>query len=161
MPYFFCPSPIGILTLTQQDDSIIRLDFPGVSMQGAPEPTPLLLEACRQLREYFAGQRRSFQLPLAPQGTPFQQQVWQALAEIPYGETRTYGEIAEAIGRKGASRAVGAANHRNPLPIFIPCHRVIGANGSLTGYAGGLETKRFLLALESGQPAHFPKMSNF
>ena len=122
-------------------------------MQGAPEPTPLLLEACRQLREYFAGQRRSFQLPLAPQGTPFQQQVWQALAEIPYGETRTYGEIAEAIGRKGASRAVGAANHRNPLPIFIPCHRVIGANGSLTGYAGGLETKRFLLALESGQPA--------
>lgn len=153
MPYFFCPSPIGILTLTQQDDSIIRLDFPGVSMQGAPEPTQLLLEACRQLREYFAGQRRSFQLPLAPQGTPFQQQVWQALAEIPYGETRTYGEIAEAIGRKGASRAVGAANHRNPLPIFIPCHRVIGANGSLTGYAGGLETKRFLLALESGQPA--------
>ena len=101
-----------------------------------------------QLREYFAGTRRTFDLPLAPRGTAFQQRVWAALRAIPYGETCTYGELAAAIGSPSASRAVGMANHHNPIPIVIPCHRVIGANGTLTGYAGGLEIKRKLLALE-------------
>ena len=110
--------------------------------------SPLLDAAEAQLREYFAGTRRTFDLPLAPRGTAFQQRVWAALRAIPYGETRTYGELAAAIGSPSASRAVGMANHHNPIPIVIPCHRVIGANGTLTGYAGGLEIKRKLLALE-------------
>ena len=110
--------------------------------------SPLLDAAEAQLREYFAGTRRTFDLPLAPRGTAFQQRVWAALRAIPYGETRTYGELAAAIGSPSASRAVGMANHHNPIPIVIPCHRVIGANGTLTGYTGGLEIKRKLLALE-------------
>ena len=105
-------------------------------------------EAARQLQEYFAGCRREFSLPLAPRGTEFQRQVWHALEGIPYGETRTYGEIARAIGKPKACRAVGMANHRNPLSILVPCHRVVGADGSLTGYGGGLEAKQFLLELE-------------
>ena len=108
-------------------------------------PSP---EAARQLQEYFAGCRREFSLPLAPRGTEFQRQVWYALEGIPYGETRTYGEIARAIGKPKACRAVGMANHRNPLSILVPCHRVVGADGSLTGYGGGLEAKQFLLELE-------------
>ena len=108
----------------------------------------LLRRAARELEEYFAGERRDFTLPLAPAGTPFQQRVWRALEAIPYGETRTYAQIAAAVGNPRAVRAVGGANHRNPLPVVIPCHRVIGADGSLTGYAGGLERKTLLLGLE-------------
>jgi len=104
--------------------------------------------AIAQLREYFAGHRRVFDLPLAPRGTAFQRQVWNALTRIPYGETASYGEIAQRIGRASASRAVGLANGANPLPIIVPCHRVIGADGSLTGFGGGLDIKRRLLALE-------------
>jgi methylated-DNA-[protein]-cysteine S-methyltransferase len=107
-----------------------------------------LATAIRQLAQYFAGRRRAFDLPLAPRGTPFQRAVWQALARIPYGETVSYGELARRIGRPRASRAVGLANGANPLPIVVPCHRVIGANGSLTGFGGGIEIKRKLLALE-------------
>jgi methylated-DNA-[protein]-cysteine S-methyltransferase len=103
-----------------------------------------------QLDEYFAGRREAFDLPLAPTGTPFQRRVWQALQEIPYGETISYGEQARRIGVPSASRAVGVANGQNPLAVVIPCHRVIGADGSLTGYGGGLERKRFLLELEAG-----------
>ncbi|MCM1251055.1 MAG: methylated-DNA--[protein]-cysteine S-methyltransferase, partial [Alistipes sp.] len=112
------------------------------------EPTPLLRRAVQELQEYFDGVRRSFDLPLAPAGTPFQQQVWSALLEIPYGETRTYGEIAARIGRPKACRAVGMANNRNPIAIFVPCHRVVGASGALVGYAAGLSVKEFLLRLE-------------
>ena len=115
---------------------------------GEKGTSPLLEEAARQLQEYFAGCRREFSLPLAPRGTEFQRQVWHALEGIPYGETRTYGEIARAIGKPKACRAVGMANHRNPLSILVPCHRVVGADGSLTGYGGGLEAKQFLLELE-------------
>ena len=104
-----------------------------------------------QLTEYFEGRRRQFDLPLAPQGTPFQQRVWSALLDIPYGETISYGELASRIGQKSASRAVGLANGSNPLPIVIPCHRVIGANGKLTGYGGGLAIKERLLAHERGE----------
>jgi methylated-DNA-[protein]-cysteine S-methyltransferase len=108
----------------------------------------VLTRAASQLREYFAGRRQRFDLPLAAQGTPFQQAVWQALAAIPWGALRSYADIARAIDKPSAVRAVGAANGRNPLPIVVPCHRVIGSNGALTGFAGGLETKRQLLELE-------------
>ena len=104
-----------------------------------------------QLTEYFAGTRTRFELPLAPEGTPFQQRVWKALLDIPYGETISYGELAARLGSRSASRAVGLANGSNPLPIVIPCHRVIGANGKLTGYGGGLPIKERLLALERGE----------
>jgi methylated-DNA-[protein]-cysteine S-methyltransferase len=110
-------------------------------------------DVAHQLDAYFAGELRDFDLQLAPAGTPFQQQVWSALRAIPYGETASYGEIASTVGQPGAARAVGGANNRNPIAIIVPCHRVIGAGGSLTGYGGGLERKRKLLALEAGTPA--------
>ena len=143
-------SPIGPLGVGEEDCAITLILFAG---QQPPEgyregETPLLEEAWAQLERYFTGELRQFSLPLAPAGTPFQQAVWRALEEIPYGETRSYGEIAGQVGRPKASRAVGAANHRNPIPIVIPCHRVIGAGGTLTGYGGGLDRKRLLLDLE-------------
>ena len=146
MPCLFYDSPVGPITLVQEGEALTRLDFNTPSQ--AEEATPLLLEARWQLQEYFAGERKAFALPLAPAGTAFQKKVWAALREIPWGETRSYGDIARAIGKPTASRAVGMANGRNPLPVFIPCHRVIGTNGSITGYSGGLEKKRFLLRLE-------------
>ena len=127
-------TPIGLLTLQADEAAVTAIRF---GADGAQDVSPLLDAAEAQLREYFAGTRRTFDLPLAPRGTAFQQRVWSALRAIPYGETRTYGELA-----------AGMANHHNPTPIVIPCHRVIGANGTLTGYAGGLEIKRKLLALE-------------
>lgn len=142
-------TPIGPLTLEADENAVTAIRFGAGTAQGV---SPLLDAAEAQLREYFAGMRRVFDLPIAPHGTAFQQRVWAALRTIPYGETRTYGELAAAIGNPSAGRAVGMANHRNPLPIVIPCHRVIGANGTLTGYAGGVETKRKLLALEGVAP---------
>ena len=109
----------------------------------------------RQLAEYFAGERREFELPLAPEGTPFMRRVWAELVKVPYGAIATYGEIAERIGNPGGSRAVGLANNRNPIAIIIPCHRIIGSSGKLVGYAGGVELKERLLALESGSPLLF------
>lgn len=145
----YCQSPIGELTLAAEDGAVTHLLFGRVSFPGAiEEETPLLKEAHRQLEEYFACGRREFALPLKPRGTPFQEKVWQALLTIPYGETRTYQDIALLAGSPKAVRAVGSANHHNPISIFIPCHRVIGKNGSLTGYGGGLPAKRFLLELE-------------
>ena len=111
-------------------------------------PSPLSDEAARQLEEYFRGQRQEFDLPISSVGTPFQMAVWEALKEIPYGETRSYGQIAAAVGNPGASRAVGMACNRNPIWIVIPCHRVVGSTGKLTGYEGGLNMKRALLELE-------------
>ncbi len=113
----------------------------------------------RQLEAYFAGELTDFSLALAPRGTPFQLSVWQALREIPYGATRSYGELARAIGRPKASRAVGAANGSNPLPIVVPCHRVIGSSGKLTGFGGGLEAKAILLSLEQGEVRAEPQMA--
>ena len=138
-------TPIGPLTLPADEAAVTAIRF---GADGAQDASPLLDAAEAQLREYFAGTWRTFDLPLAPRGTAFQQRVWAALRAIPYGETRTYGELAAAIGSPSASRAVGMANHHNPISIVIPCHRVIGANGTLTGYTGGLEIKRKLLALE-------------
>lgn len=119
---------------------------------GRAEETAVLHEAQAQLADYFAGRLRDFDLPLAPRGGPFELRVWQALLEIPYGTTCSYSEIAHRLGAPKATRAVGAANGRNPLPIVVPCHRVIGADGSLTGYGGGLEVKRYLLRLEGALP---------
>ena len=118
-----------------------------------PTADPVLAEAARQLSAYFSGDLRDFDLPLRLRGTPFQTSVWQALREIPYGRTISYGELARAIDRPGAARAVGRANAQNPLAIVVPCHRVIGADGDLTGYAGGLGVKAALLALEAGSPS--------
>lgn len=115
------------------------------------EENPILMEAAAQLRDYFCGRRRSFELTLDPQGTEFQRRVWKALSEIPYGETRSYRDIAAAVGLPRAVRAVGAANGRNPLPVIVPCHRVIGVDGKLVGYAGGLRLKKLLLELEAKQ----------
>lgn len=115
--------------------------------------TPVLAMVKTQLSEYFAGKRKEFSVPLAPKGTDFQKKVWKELCNIPYGETRTYGQIAAAAGNPKASRAIGMANHNNPITILIPCHRVIGSNGKLTGYAGGLWMKEKLLRLESGESA--------
>ena len=129
-------TPIGPLTLQADEAAVTAIRF---GAGGAEDASPL---------RDAAEARRTFDLPLAPHGTAFQQRVWAALRAIPYGETCTYGELAAAIGSPNASRAVGMANHRNPISIVIPCHRVIGANGTLTGYAGGLEIKRTLLALE-------------
>lgn len=122
----------------------LRFAATGEEMDAAP----VLLQAERELEEYFAGRRTAFSVPLSMHGTPFQMAVWAALRAIPYGETRSYGELAAQIGRHRACRAVGMANHVNPLPILVPCHRVVGADGRLTGYAGGLNVKEFLLKLE-------------
>jgi methylated-DNA-[protein]-cysteine S-methyltransferase len=127
-----------------------------VHMDGTPDPgwrrdRGALREPAEQLEAYFAGELRDFDLPLAPQGTPFQREVWSALRGIPYGSTISYGELAAAVGRPHAARAVGAANGRNPIAVVVPCHRVIGASGALTGYGGGLGRKRLLLDLEAGR----------
>ena len=148
-------TPVGPLTLVAEGGALVRISFgddrhssEGRESSGCSDHTPLLDEAARQLADYFEGRRREFDLPLAPAGTSFQREVWAALREIPYGETRSYKDIARAVGRPRACRAVGMANNRNPLPIVIPCHRVVGASGALTGYAGGLEVKSKLLQLE-------------
>lgn len=143
------PSPIGPLTLTAEDGALTAIDFGAPADRADAPPYPVLADAARQLEAYFAGELRDFDLPLHPSGTPFQLIVWEALRQIPYGETVTYGELARSIGRPTAARAVGSANHQNPLAIVVPCHRVVGADGTLTGYAGGLDMKAALLAIES------------
>lgn len=149
---FFYEGLIGRYALQDTDNTLTRM-WLGDRITLVPEEieireTPLLCEAERQLKAYFAGKLREFNLPLAPKGTEFQLGVWHALCNIPYGTTLTYGQLADKLGNKGASRAVGMANSRNPLPVFIPCHRVIGTGGKLTGYTGGLEIKMKLLSLE-------------
>lgn len=140
-------SPVGQLTLRAEPGALAAVLF-GDQRQGLPEDGPVLDQAERELAEYFSGKRRIFTVPVRLSGTEFQKKVWEALREIPYGETTTYGRIAARIGRPGACRAVGMANHRNAIPIIIPCHRVIGADGGLTGYAGGLNVKSYLLDWE-------------
>jgi methylated-DNA-[protein]-cysteine S-methyltransferase len=146
-------SPVGRLLLAGTAQALTRVHF-----QSGPHPLRPAEEWCHaaapfvrvqaQLQEYFSGARRAFELPLAPRGTPFQLRVWRALCTIPYGETLSYGELAQRLGLVGGARAVGLANGANPLPIVVPCHRVIGADGTLTGFGGGLPIKRSLLALE-------------
>lgn len=139
----------GPMGLAEEDGALVRLYLPGEGVPRLPpRETPLLAEGRRQITAYLAGARRSFNLPLSPGGTEFRRRVWRALTEIPYGVTISYGELATAIGSVKAVRAVGQANHHNPLPILIPCHRVVGADGTLTGYGGGLALKECLLTLE-------------
>ena len=156
--YRHVDSPVGPLLIAGNDAGLQLIEF-----HAPRHPMPrggdwregdhaVLQQAQTQLVEYFSGRRRSFELPLAPQGTDFQRQVWWELANIPFGGTISYAELAMRVGRPTATRAVGAANGRNPIPIVLPCHRVIGADGSLTGFSGGLPTKQFLLQLEGALP---------
>ena len=151
----YLDSPVGRLLLSSDGSSLTGVRFPS-SRAAAPtaevavdHSDPLLRAACDQLREYFAGQRQMFELPLAAQGSDFQQRVWTELLRIPFGQTISYGALALRLGDKGASRAVGLANNRNPIPIIIPCHRVIGADGSMVGFGGGLPRKQWLLRHEA------------
>ena len=156
LQYTLEDSPIGSLLLVGNEQALH-----GLYMQDGRKPkqidlrwqrsTSCFADAKAQLREYFAGERHAFELALVMAGTPFEQRVWSALTEIPYGETRSYGELARTLGQPSAARAVGLANGRNPISVVVPCHRVIGANGTLTGYGGGLERKRILLELEGAQ----------
>jgi methylated-DNA-[protein]-cysteine S-methyltransferase len=156
MYYCYLDTPIGELLLAGDKNGLSMIGFPKGSMRREPEPDWIfnekpLGEARRQLLEYFAGERRDFDLPLQLHGTEFQVSVLEALLDIPYGKTVSYGDIARKIGRPRAVRAVGAANGRNPIPIVVPCHRVIGSTGDLTGFGGGLDTKEALLRLEAEQ----------
>jgi methylated-DNA-[protein]-cysteine S-methyltransferase len=158
MYYCYYDTPIGELLLAGDQDALEIVGFPEGSMRRDPEPDWIyneepFAEARRQLGEYFAGQRREFDLPLRLAGTDFQVRVLEELTKIPYGETTSYGAIAERIGHPRAVRAVGAANGRNPIPIIVPCHRVIGKSGDLTGFGGGLDTKEALLRLEAEHSA--------
>ena len=157
MFYCYLETPIGQLLLAGEESALKLIAFPDGAMRRSPEPGWIrsekpFTEARRQLGEYFAGKRRAFDLPIEPEGTPFQLEVLRELRNIPYGSTASYGDVAKRLGRPRAARAVGAANGRNPLPIVIPCHRVVGSNGSLTGFGGGLATKQALLELEQHQP---------
>ncbi len=144
-------SPIGELLMAGDGRALTAVHMNGTPAPGWKRDRGALREPAAQLESYFAGELREFDLPVAPQGTPFQREVWSALREIPYGTTISYAELAAAVGRPGAARAVGAANGRNPIAVVIPCHRVIGASGALTGYGGGLGRKRLLLELEAGR----------
>lgn len=158
-------TPIGILTVWATERGVRAIDFPGeggvvtepddsdAASSTASEARAVMDQATRELREFFAGKRRDFSVPLDLKGTEFQTAVWRELARIPFGETRTYGEVARAIGRPQASRAVGGAAHANPIPIIIPCHRMVGANGALVGFGGGVDLKRKLLDWEAGRLA--------
>jgi methylated-DNA-[protein]-cysteine S-methyltransferase len=153
MDYDFFEAPIGRLLLVADAQGLRHLDFPCADQDARIQPTwqrsrRHLGAVVAQLDAYFAGELQDFDLPLAPRGTPFRTSVWHALVRIPYGETISYGELAHRIGSPSASRAVGAANGANPLPIIVPCHRVIGSSGALTGFGGGLPTKRWLLEHE-------------
>ena len=156
MMYTTMESPIGELLLLGDGDALRGLYMqdgrkPRAIATGWEESTEPFADVKRQLDEYFAGNRTTFDIPLAAEGAPFEREVWHALEEIPYGEPVSYGEIARRVGQPTAARAVGLANGRNPIAVIVPCHRVIGADGTLTGYGGGLERKRLLLELERGQ----------
>ena len=160
MRYTYLRSPLGDLLAVRDDEGLTGLYLPSGKSAVAPRPDwtrddTAFDDVRTQLEEYFAGDRREFDLPLHPTGTPFQQRVWRALCEIPFGETASYSETAVAIGAPTAVRAVGHANGQNPIPIIVPCHRVVGANGSLTGYGGGLDAKRWLLSHEAAHAGLF------
>ena len=144
----FYDTSVGKLIIGEENGAITRVTWTQLPKDYLQEETELILECRNQLEEYFAGKRMTFDLPLAPKGTEFQQKVWSALQDIPYGEVCTYKDIAVAIDNPKGCQAVGGANGKNPIAIIIPCHRVIGKNGKLVGYAGGMENKKFLLELE-------------
>lgn len=146
--YYTYASPLGPLTIATDGDALTHIAFGAASFEGQCKPSALTNMASTQLLQFLAGKRTSFDLPLNAEGTEFQKSVWREVSAIPYGETRTYAQVAAAVGNEKSTRAVGFANNRNPLPIVVPCHRVIGAGGKPIGYAGGLKIKEFLLELE-------------
>ena len=148
MQYAVMDSPMGPLTVASTEKGIASIHFGNSVPEGTVTDASANHQTVEQLTEYFEGKRTRFELQLDVEGTPFQKAVWSELLRIPYGETRTYGDIAKAIGRPGAARAVGMANHDNPIAVVIPCHRVVGRDGSLTGYAGGIRLKAQLLSIE-------------
>lgn len=150
MPVAYRDTYIGVIGIAENDGKITNVFFENATVPAELEllETPVLTEAFKQLDEYLSGSRKSFDLPLSPRGTPWQIKCWNALLDIPYGETSSYGDIARRVNNPKAFRAVGLANNRNPLPVFIPCHRVIGSDGSLIGFGGGLDVKEKLLRLE-------------
>lgn len=151
------PSPLGELTICADDSGITAVAFPGeIACHGAANPNALVRKAVAQLQGYFAGRRTVFDLPLHAGGTRFQRAVWRALCAVPYGSTASYGDIAVAIGSPRAARALGLANGQNPIAILVPCHRIIGRDGALTGYGGGLDRKRWLLEHERRNPQSEP-----
>jgi methylated-DNA-[protein]-cysteine S-methyltransferase len=151
----FRSSPFGRIGLEEHDGAVTRLYLPVDPAPAATgEESELLRRAFAQLEAYWQGRLRVFDLPLSPKGTDFMRRVWRQLCAVPYGHTASYRDIAAAVGNPRACRAVGLANHRNPLPLFIPCHRIVGRNGALTGYRGGLDMKRALLDLEAGRTLH-------
>ena len=147
--FFTYPTPIGPVSIVCDENNIVKVSLSNVSDYAVQREIPLIKKAHQQLIEYFEGKRTLFELPLKPKGTPFQESVWNALCKIPYGSTKSYKDIAEMIGNPKACRAVGMANRCNPIMIIIPCHRIIGTNGTLTGYAYGLDIKKQLLSLEN------------
>lgn len=155
---WYYDSPIGLLGIGCDEAGVsdIFLEKEGGLSDAALEETPMHIRAAVELVEYFMGDRRGFSMPLSLKGTEFQKKVWRELLNIPYGQTRSYQDIAAAVGSPKAARAVGMANHNNPVMIVVPCHRVVGKRGNLTGYAGGLDVKAFLLELEAHRPMQFP-----
>lgn len=155
---FYFDSPVGVLLIKEVENKLSEIQFcdeiPQPNADAFVPKTELLLECKRQLEEYFQGKRRNFELPLHLGGTQFQQDAWQALTTIPYGQAASYKDMAEKIGRPKAMRAIGNANHNNPIPIVIPCHRVIGANGKMVGYGGGIWRKEWLLSHELNNSSH-------
>jgi methylated-DNA-[protein]-cysteine S-methyltransferase len=152
--YITTDSPLGLLTLTSDEESLISVSFNSETVSSSNFIPEILNSACNQLKEYFEGKRKEFDLKLNPSGTGFQQKVWQHVKNVPFGKTVTYLDIAMQTGSKNNTRAVGLANGKNPIPIIIPCHRVIGTDGKLTGYAGGIERKRWLLQHELNYSNH-------
>ena len=146
--FFYENTPVGKLCIGEREGAITRVTWQQLPKEWVLEETELIRKCKQELDEFFEGKRKTFDLPLAPAGTAFQKKVWDALREIPYGETKTYKDIAIAVDSPKGFRAVGMANNKNPIAIIVPCHRVIGSNGKLVGYAAGMETKTFLLALE-------------
>ncbi len=149
MSSYVFSTPLGNIAISDNGEAITEICLTDSTLS-QEEPSKLQKKACCELKEYFEGGLKNFTLPLAPEGTDFQKKVWRALCTIPYGETRSYGDIAKLIGNPRASRAVGGANNKNPIMIVIPCHRVIGSDGSLVGYAGGIDIKKRLLEMEKG-----------
>ena len=152
--YTFCNSPVGWLKLTSNRDCLLSLSFEEMKGESSPEIPQILKDGVQQLDEYFKGSRKEFNLKLAPQGSGFQQNIWKLVENVKYGQTASYLEISVQSGSAKNTRAVGLANGKNPIPIIIPCHRIIGSNGKLTGYAGGLERKRWLLLHEQHYTTH-------
>lgn len=146
--YFYEDTPIGKLCIGEKDGAITRVTWEHIPKEHVLEKTELIQTCKQQLDEFFEGERREFDIPLQPGGTEFQKKVWNALREIPYGETCSYKDIAVAVGNPKAARAVGMANNRNPIAVIVPCHRVVGANGKMVGYAAGIDKKVWLLDLE-------------